>query len=166
MLELLRSSNKCSFIILTKDFHRDLNWFCKFVPKFNGSAFFVHKNVNCELDACLQGLGARCGNEVYSIPLQLGHESMAIVHLEMLNILVAIRTWGWSWISTTVRIHCDNRAVVSVPTTGKTGDPILAVNILMETAEKDICLRTVHIRGKDNQIADTLSRWSWSKMWQ
>ena len=164
MLELLRTNNKNSTIILTDDFHRDLNWFCKFVPRFNGTAFFVHKQVNyeIELDACLQGLGARWGNEIYAIPLNVGHESMTIVHLEMLNILVAIRTWGKAWSGTTVRIHCDNQAVVSVLNTGRTRDSILAAisrNILMETATKDICLRTVHIRGQDNQIADTLSRW-------
>ena len=106
--------------------YRDL--FCKFIPKFNGSAFFVHKNVNyeMELDACLQGLGARCGNEIYSIPLHLGYENMTIVHLEMLNIIVAIRTWSFSWAGTTIRIHCDNQATVSVFTTDKTKDCILA----------------------------------------
>ena len=29
----------------------------------------------------------------------------------------------------------------------------------MEVAEHDICLRTVHISGKNNEIADNLSRW-------
>ena len=64
---------------------------------------------------------------------------MTIVHLEMLNILVAIRTWGEAWAGTTVRIHCDNQAVVSVLNTGRTRDIILAAiscNILMETAKK------------------------------
>ena len=124
MLELLRANNKNSIIILTDEFHRDLHWFCKFVPRFNGTAFFVHKHANyeIELDACLQGLGARWGNEVYSIHLNIGHENMTIVHLEMLNILVAIRTWGNAWSGTTVRIHCDNQAVVNVLNTGRTKD--------------------------------------------
>ena len=50
--------------------------------------------------------------------------------------------------------------VVSVLSIGKTKDRVLAAitwNILLDITEKDICLRTVHIRGKDNQIADTLS---------
>ena len=95
MLELLRNSNKFSSILLTEDFHRDLNSFCKFSPKFNDSAFFVYRNVNyeIEIDSCLQDLGAISGNAIYSIPLHLGHENMTIVHLEMLNVLVAIRTW-------------------------------------------------------------------------
>ena len=95
MLELLRNNNKCSSILLTEDFPRDLKSFCKFTLKFNGSAFFVYRNVNYEreIDSCLQALGARSSNEIYSIPLHLGQENMTIVHLEMLTILVAIRTW-------------------------------------------------------------------------
>ena len=153
MLELLRNSGKNDLITLTAEFHRDLNWFCQFVPKFNGSAFFVHSHIHheIELDACLQGLGARWGDQIYSIQIHLGHEDMTIVHLEMLNILVAIRTWGLTWTGKTIRIHCDNQVVVSVLTTGKTKDSTLAAiasNIFMETADRDICLRTVHIRGK------------------
>ena len=35
---------------------------------------------------------------------------------------------------------------------------INARNILMETAAHDICLKTIHISGKDNEVADSLSR--------
>ena len=162
MLEVLRNSQKRVKIQLTPDFHRDLNWFIKFIPKFNGTAFFVHHNIQheIELDACLQGLGARCGDQVYAIEIPLNFRNMGIVHLEMINILVAIRTWATLWQGKTIRIHCDNQAVVSVLTTGKTRDALLAAtarNILMETAAH-ICLRTVHISGKDNLIADNVSR--------
>ena len=163
MLEVLRNSQKRVKIQLTPEFHRDLNWFREFIPKFNGCAFFVHQNIQyeIELDACLQGLGARCGNQVYAMQIPLNFNNMGIVHLEMINILVAVRTWATLWQGKNIRIHCDNQAVVSVLTTGKTRDAILAAiarNILMETSRHDICLRTVHISGKDNQIADNLSR--------
>ena len=161
--EVLRNSQKRVKIQLTPEFHRDLNWFIKFIPKFNGSAFFVHRNIQykIELDACLQGLGARCGDQVYGMDIPLNFENMGIVHLEMINILVAIRTWATLWKGKNIRIHCDNQAVVSVLTTGKTRDSLLAAiarNILMEIAANDICLRTVHISGKNNQVADNLSR--------
>ena len=163
MLEVLRKSQKRVKIDLTPEFHRDLNWFLNFIPKFNGSAFFVHQNIQyeIELDACLQGLGARCGNQVYALKIPLKFENMSIVHLEMINILVAIRTWAILWQGKNIRIHCDNQAVVSVLTSGRTRDALLAAiarNILMETAAHGICLRTVHISGKDNQVADNLSR--------
>ena len=66
-----------------------------------------------ELDASLQELGARWGHQVYTISIQLGYNDFSIVHLEMLNILVAIRTWGQQWHGKAVRIACDNQAVVS-----------------------------------------------------
>ena len=65
MLELLRQADKQNKIVLTQDFHRDLNWFGQFLTKFNGVAFSSHELVHChiELDASLQGLGAVCDNK-------------------------------------------------------------------------------------------------------
>ena len=87
MLDLLRSSDKLAKVILTTDFKRDLNWFLEFIPKFNGKAFISHQPVTeeIELDASLQGLGARWGKQVYSIQIPLGFQNMSIVHLEMLR---------------------------------------------------------------------------------
>ena len=43
------------------------------------------------------GLGAVAVPEVYAIILPLNYENYSILHLEMLNILVAVRTWGVAW---------------------------------------------------------------------
>ena len=168
MLDLLRSFDKISKIILATDFERDLNWFLEFIPKFNGKAFISHQPVTeeIELDASLQGLGARWGNQVYSIQIPLGFRNMPIVHLEMLNILVAIHVCGPHWKGKAIRIACDNQAVVMVLNSGKTRDLTLtaiARNIFMEAAHSDIFLKTVHIMGVCNEIADSLSRWTISE---
>ena len=79
----------------------------------------------------------------------------------MLNILVAIGTWVSQWQGKAVRIFCDNAAVVSVLNSGKTRHLTLAAiarNIFMETAQGDISLKTVHIMGRVNEIADSLSK--------
>ena len=88
---------------------------------------------------------------------------MDIMHLEMLNILVAIRVWKhcWSGKSKILLIHCDNYAVVSVLNSGKTRDRILAAlgrNICMEAAEADMHIHPVHIFEKHNTATDDLSR--------
>ena len=163
MLDTLRRHFGTDNITLDIDFHRDLNWFKKFLKKFNGTAFFYHHPVQAtiELDACLQGLGAIYRNQVYAFPIPQYCDSFSIVHLEMLNILVAIRVWGNVWKHQHILIKCDNQAVVSVLNSGKTQDLTLAGiarNIMMEMSEQDIDLQVIHILGVENKVADLLSR--------
>ena len=80
----------------------------------------------------------------------------------MINILVTLRIFVRLWHRKHVLIKCDNDAVVQVLQTGKTRDPFLATvarNIWFESAIGDVSLSYVHIRGKDNKVANTLSRW-------
>ena len=165
MLDLLRASDKQDLVHLTDPFKQDLNWFRAFLPTFNGTTFFCHKKfaLQVHLDACLNGLCAICGNDVYSIPLPPVFLNYDIVHLEMINILVAIRAWARHWATHKILIHCDNQAVVAVMTSSKTRDLTLVAihrNILMECARFDIELHTVHIPGKTNLVEDALSRLS------
>ena len=164
MLDTLRRHFTTDKIMLDIEFHRDLNWFKKFLTKFNGTAFFEHRPVQAtiELDACFQVLGAIYRNQVYAFPIPRYCDSFSIVHLEMLNILVAVRVWGILWKHKHILIKCDNQAVVSVLSSGKTQDLTLAAiarNIMMEISEQDIDLQVVHILGVENKIADLLCRW-------
>ena len=57
-----------------------------------------------------------------------------IVHLEMVNIFLAMRLFANIWSSKKVLINCDNQAVVTILMTGKTHDAFLAAcarNILV-----------------------------------
>ena len=164
MLDTLRSHFDKDDILLDLNFHRDLNWFLKFLPHFNGVAFFNHVPIKkvIELNACLQGLGAVYQNQVYSIQIPKNFENYTIVHLEMLNILVALRVWSHQWAASKILLKCDNQAVVSVLNLGRTQDLTLgamARNISMLLAIHDIELQVIHILGSDNKIADLLSRW-------
>ena len=163
MLTTLRLAHKLETIHLDTEFHRDVKWFAKLAHTFNGTAFFKHERFqgDIELDASLQGLGAKCGKFVYAILIPKGYENYNIVHLEMLNILVALRTWGLQWQGKALTIHCDNQAVVSILNTGYTRDLTLAAiarNIFMLTAQLNLDMVTLHILGKRNIVADTLSR--------
>ena len=164
ILDTLRSHVSKDKITLDIDFYRDLNWLKKFLTTFNGKAFFVHRPIQAtiELNACLKGLGAVYINQVYTMPVPQYCQNFSIVHLEMLNILVAVRVWKQSWKNKRVLLKCDNQAVVSVLNSGKTQDLTLAAiarNIMMDIAQHDIDLQVVHIVGVDNKIADLLSRW-------
>ena len=93
MLGTLRAHFGKNEINLDQEFHRDLNWFTKFLSQFDGTVFFnlspVHMTI--ELDAFLVGLGAICMNQVYAIKIPQNYENYSIVHLEILHFLVALR---------------------------------------------------------------------------
>ena len=167
MLELLRSSHASQRITLTTDFKRDLQWFATFLPQYNGVSMYDHKviDMSLELDACLTGFGGRCGRFVYHLAIPRGFRNWTIVHLEMVNILMALRLFAQLWSTRKILIQCDNLAVVTVLKSGKTRDAFLAAsarNIWYLTALFDIDLQFTHIRGASNQLADILSRWQGS----
>ena len=115
MMELLRSAHMCKKIALTPDFKRDLRWFAKFLPQYNGTSLYDHRpvDVTLELDACLTGFGGRSGDLIYHLPIARGYQNWTIVHLEMVNILLAIRLFKRQWSSRKVLIQCDNGCVGS-----------------------------------------------------
>ena len=163
MLELLGASHNTQKIVLTPDLKRNLRWFAKFLPFYNGVSLYDHKNVyqTLELDACLTGLRGRLDNCVYHLPLQRGYNGCTIAHLEMVNILVALRLFASRWTQHKVRVRCDNQAVVQVLSSGRTKDPFLAVctcKIWFWAARFDVDIRYNHIQGVNNRVADLLSR--------
>ena len=107
------------------------------------------------LDASLTGMGAVWRNRLYATPCHNRVDlNLKIIHLEMLNIVIALRTWGHS----AINIYSDNLGVVQVVETGKTRDHFLALcirNIWLITASLDIQLDIGHIAGIYNVIADT-----------
>ena len=115
------------------------------------------------LDACLAGMGAFCEGHVNAVDIKgLVAEGLSIVLWEMINIVVALRVWG-SMRRKKVRILCDNAAAVMVCKTGRTRDEILGScyrNLWLICARFHIDLEVIHFSGKNNTIADTLSRLS------
>ena len=93
MLQLLRQHTSKSTIFLNPAFHRDLNWFNIFLLQFNGITFFDYKQPDhtVYLDACLTGFGAAFANKIYALTIPLGFKNYTIVHLEILNIVVAMK---------------------------------------------------------------------------
>ena len=93
MLALLRSGHAAQKNILTPEFKRDLKWFDKFLPLYNGVSLYDHRPIDhtLELDACLTGLGGRWCNFVYHMPICQRYMNWSIVHLEMVNVLLAVR---------------------------------------------------------------------------
>ena len=79
----------------------------------------------------------------------------------MLNIVIALRTWGCVWCHSAISIHCDNLGMVFVVKAEKTNAPFLAIcikNIWLLTALYDIDLQIFYIPGSYNITAESFSR--------
>ena len=102
----------------------------------------------------------------YALPISRGFNNYSIVHLEMLYIVVGLKVWAHQWANSKVRIKGDNMAVVEVLLSGKTKDVMLSTcvrNISMLKALFNISIHIEHIPGKQNVIADLLSRFKFDQ---
>ena len=118
MLRFLRHMGTQKMATLTSEFFRDLNWFCTFVKQFNGVVYYDPRPIQAELhlDACLTGMRGIFENQCYALPIPKNVHQYSIVHLEMLNIVVALKLRATHWSNKKLRITCDNMAVVEVLT--------------------------------------------------
>ena len=128
MLQFLRLMGTQKIVTLSAEFFRDLHWFCTFLKQFNGVVYYDPRPIQAKLylDACLTGMGGIFENQCYALPISKDFHKYSIMHLEMLNIVVALKVWATQWSNKKLRIKCDNMAVVEVLTSGKTKDNILA----------------------------------------
>ena len=156
MLQLLRDNSNTKDIVLTTEFFKDLRWFNTFLQVYNGVTMYQVTPLfeDIHLDASLTGLGGQFKNYVYSIAIPRDYMGYNIAHLEMLNVVVALKVWGQQWANKCVRLYCDNQAVVEVLSSGKARDQILAMctrNVWLLTATYNIDLLVSHIQGTKKQ---------------
>ena len=114
------------------------------------------------MDASLSGMGAWWGNNAYAASRHLSATcGLSITQLEMLNVLVLLRTFGGMWVNQAIHVHIDNQAVVHALNHGKIKDKFMqsvARTVWLIAASKDINIKCSHIAGSDNVKADVLSR--------
>ena len=71
----------------------------------------------------------------------------SIIHLEMINILVALKVWPYQCKDKKIQVKCDNMVVVEVLTSGKTKDATLGA-----------CARKIFIKYS-MKILGTKQKW-------
>ena len=74
----------------------DLKWFASFLKQFNDVVYYDFRPIQAELhlSACLIGLGRIFDNQCYVLPIPSNFNEYSIVHLKMLNIVVALKVWA------------------------------------------------------------------------
>ena len=163
----LREAPKRGSETLSLGFKKDVKFFLDLLPDYNGIRIIRKHPVACqehlELDACLTGCGAFTGEQYYAeqFPqsvLDCGH---IIAHLEFLNIVVALKTWGKQWSGSRVCVYCDNSNACIAIQTGRSRDVFMqhcAREVFLVAARYDIEVWAFHKPGSQIQRADALSR--------
>ena len=103
------------------------------------------------------------GNMVYHLAIPRNFINYNIAHLELLNILVALKVWAYHWANKKIYIKCDNLTSVEVLKMDRAHNPVMATiarNIWLTTAKFNIHFSCQNIACLVNQKADLLSRWS------
>ena len=166
ILGVLRSAPAKGKVNLPIGFFKDIQWFNKFLEKFNGVVKIHNMASKCYevyVDASLTRVGGIFNNNVYSTAIPQPILNIAsIVHLEAASILIAFKLWAPCWENSKLIIWCDNLAVVHAFTSCKITDAWLMAcvrNVWQFTASYNINLVVKHIAGQENIYADILSRW-------
>ena len=167
ILEAMRDLGPDHYTTLSWGFKRDLKFFQDLIPHFKGIKVMDKSDIpaqhSLELDACLTGCGAICHPEFYGrmFPESVKSQNHTIAHLELLNIVVAIKVWGEAWAGHRVRITCDNMNSVLALQSGRTRDRFMqhcAREIFYYCARFDIEILPSHAPGSQMHRADALSR--------
>ena len=152
---------------LSCQFKQDVQFFLDLLPIFNGRKIMGKQVLpyqhQVELDACLTGCGAVAGEQFYATPFPRGVllADHSIAHLELLNIVIAVKMWRERWSGWTVQVYCDNLNSVFVLQSGRSRDLFMracAREIFLQTAAWDIELQICHRPGLSMIWADALSR--------
>ena len=165
MLEFLRNIPEGKKVKVTVEFRRDIRWWQKFLPGFEGECILWMCQIKepdavAASDSSLEGMGAVCGNQYIKLEFPERLKGDNITHLELLAI-VMVKVWRSKFEGRAVIFKCDNEAVVTVVNTGRARDQVL-VEYLRELAflvAGKFEFRAVHLPGQKNILPDLLSRW-------
>ena len=154
-------------IIMNYEVWRDISWWLRFLPSWNGPAI-VHDpywSRSPDLELFTDASGS-LGYGVY----YMGHQVAApwppllqqrlIQWKELYPIALAYRLWGHLWPGKKLIFHCDNQAVVDIWASGTSRDPVimhLVCSIFSIAATDLFTVLVSHIVGTNNSTADSLS---------
>ena len=161
-------------IRLNVEFRSDLYWWATFLCSWNGVS--ILEQYGCQATAVhfftdasgLFGCGALWSPFWFQLQwphsyrdqhLKLKEESITLK--EILPIVVACAVWGHLWRNKSVMAHCDNQGAVAAVNSGYSRVPQIMHMLrclFFIRAHLGIKLRAVHVPGKDNELADAISR--------
>lgn len=168
ILDVLRQHHESASIPITQGIIQDLEWFRKFLRKFNGKSMMRPSTptYTIEADACLDGAGATDFSSYIAYRFPEACSTFHISILEALNCLVACRILlTKEKHSSVVKIKCDNLPTIESFSRGAAKDRYLAAisrAIWYCMARADVTPIYEYTPGELMTIPDSLSRMSLS----
>ena len=164
LLEALRGAPRI-FINIDSSMRSDLLWFRDFAVSWNGVSVFTEHIPTREIlvDACLTGIGGASARHAYLCQVASQSDPVHnISELEAINVAVALQTLvSESDKGKCISVICDNMPTVHLMQSGRGHNRVMleaARAAWMVQAMHQIKLVFVHIPGKMNVFADSLSR--------
>ena len=111
----------------------------------------------------MTGCGAFAGNEFYAevFPEMVIKGEHTIAHLELLNVVVALKVWALEWSKKRVRVSCDNTNACRAIQSGRSRNDFMQKcvrELFLWCARYDVELVAVHCPGVKLVRVDALSR--------
>ena len=168
--EVHRSLPLKGHCIIPKEAKSDIHWWLKYLPSYDRVSIMwmiQHPVADSFLatDACLTGMGAICGkyfaHSIFPQEWTRLDQGITIAHLELLALIVAIKSWKHKVTGNRFCVHCDNLLVVQAVNAGMTKNKLMAdlPRELCFVAAVNKCeVVVLHVLGINNRIPDILSR--------
>lgn len=173
LLTLASSAKKLHHHVhFTKECQRDLQMWYSFMNQWNGHSVFLNDvaQLACDIDLYTDAAGSIGFGGYYNgqwfqsrwpSEISLDNSDMSIAYMELYPIVIAAMLWGHRWSGKRIKFHCDNQTTVDIIRKGRSK----SANIMTIMRRLTWCnftnncfITAVHIPGKLNNIADSLSR--------
>ena len=152
-------------VYLDRQAKADLLWWEVFSEGWNGiSAMPISEAAShsfCSDASGTWGCGAAWCKQWLQLQWPQSWRNINIAVKELVPVVLAVATWGSAWSREKVEVRCDNEAVVHAINAGRARDPTLMRLLrclFLVTARHDVFLVASHIAGRDNTLADAISR--------
>ena len=156
---------------ISKEMKKDIEWWLIFMEKFDGITImppckWSAPDTILSLDACLKSCGGWSGDEAFhkEFPSWLTQRSDIFINeLELITIIVALKTWTYKIRNKNILAYCDNEVSCKVVNAGRANNRFSQAclrEICFIMASNNAVLKLVHVAAEKNRISDCLSRWS------
>ena len=164
MINSMRGQPGYYHVKISRAFREDLNWWDRFLDDWNGKEVVYDGQVlsvaSLQIDAS-KSFGAGAFFEGDVISRKWKKEEGHINTLEVFPMLLAARKWGELWRGKVVLIQCDNTSAVAAFQKGSSPNEKVMKwlrELFWLSAKGGFEVKAMHIEGRNNVLADLLSR--------